>query len=116
MEIHITEEMKERAGKYIVFTGDDDVDTASIVSLEMLRRNISKGIKNDTAKYSLPECFKTDLYWTINARSLRNFLKLRTSPRALLEMRTLCKQVWGELPDQVKFMFQDVYTLGDKIQ
>ena len=30
----------------------------------------------------LPEAFRTDAFWTVNLRSLRNFLKLRSSKKA----------------------------------
>lgn len=41
----------------------------------------------DEAKYELPECFRTSFVWTINARSMLNFLKLRTSKNAHFEIR-----------------------------
>jgi len=115
MEILISDEMKKRASKYIVLTGDEDVDKASIVSLELLRQNAVKHKGNDTIKYSLPESYKVDLIWTINARSLRNFFKLRTSKKALPEMRWLCMEIWGVLPEKVKFLFDDVYDTTVKV-
>jgi flavin-dependent thymidylate synthase len=41
----------------------------------------------DEAKYELPECFRTSFVKTINARSMLNFLKLRTSKNAHFEIR-----------------------------
>lgn len=41
----------------------------------------------DEAKYELPECFRTSFVWTINLRSMLNFLKLRTSKNAHFEIR-----------------------------
>jgi thymidylate synthase ThyX len=41
----------------------------------------------DEAKYELLECFRTSFVWTINARSMLNFLKLRTSKNAHFEIR-----------------------------
>ena len=102
----------------VVMTGDADVDKIvndtmnAIAALYKRRPDIGR----DLIKYAIPEALKVDLYWTINARSLRNLFKLRTSPAALPEFRQFCGKVWGELPDQVKFIFEDVYALGDKIQ
>lgn len=67
----------------------------------------SREIPNDQAKYMLPESFKTSLIWTINARSLRNFLQLRSSSRALWEMQKLANMVYTVIPQEMKFMFDD---------
>ena len=48
---------------------------------------IQAGVKADEAKYFLPESFRTTFVWTINFRSLANFLKLRLSHRAHFEIR-----------------------------
>jgi thymidylate synthase (FAD) len=56
----------------------------------------------------LPEAFKTSLVWSINMRSLQNFLKLRLSKAALWEIRELAKEVYNALPDDHKFMYKEV--------
>ena len=73
----------KRAEKYIVLTGVEIVDEMSIKALENLRLVLKSGVSNDRAKYCLPECYKTELTYTINARSLQNFLTLRSSKDAL---------------------------------
>jgi thymidylate synthase (FAD) len=103
----ITKEAVERASKYIVLTGDNNTDYSSIVSLELLRKNIANN-KNDIAKYSLPESYKTSLIWTINARSLRNLLELRLSSKALKEFRELAKELYSQLPEPHKILFDDI--------
>jgi len=45
----------------------------SIKALENLRLILNEGISNDKAKYCLPESYKTELTWTINASRLQNF-------------------------------------------
>jgi thymidylate synthase (FAD) len=72
-----------------------------------VRGSLLHGWSNDQVKYMLPEAFKTSLIWTINARSLRNFLKLRSSKRALWEMRELAKEVFELIPEDMKFIFED---------
>lgn len=103
----ITKEAVERASKYIVLTGDDNTDYNSIVSLELLRKNLANN-KNDIAKYSLPESYKTSLIWTINARSLRNFLELRSSSKALWELRGLSIKIIDSLPEEYLILFKDI--------
>lgn len=101
------EKDKMRYEKYIVLTGDENVDKASVTALELLRQNIVNGGSNDKLKYSLPECFKTRLVWTINARSLQNFLTLRSSKSALWEIRQLARSVYEALPEDHKYLFED---------
>ena len=77
----------ERAKKYLVLTGNEMVDSMSIKALNNLQKVLKEGISNDIAKYCLPECYKTELTWTINARSLQNFWALRSSKSAIWEIR-----------------------------
>ena len=96
----------KRASKYLVWTGNKDVDIISFFALEDLRENVVKGISNDLVKYSLPESYKTSLVQTINARSLRNFLELRTDKSALWEIRKLAFEMYNAIPDTHKFLFE----------
>lgn len=101
-----TNDAEERAKKYLVFTGDKQVDLASILALENLRILLIAGIGNDKAKYCLPESYKTELTWSINARALKNFIDLRTSSAALWEIQDLANVVLNSLPESHKFLFQ----------
>lgn len=98
---------KERGKKYLVFTGNELVDSMSIKALENLRVVLKEGISNDIAKYCLPESYKTELTWTINARSLQNFLSLRSSKAALWEIRNLAHMVFDALPQEHKYIFKN---------
>lgn len=51
----------------------------------------------DYLKYCLPESFRTNIYWTINLRSLKNFLALRSSKGAHFEIRYLAKAIYDEV-------------------
>jgi thymidylate synthase, flavin-dependent len=95
-----------RASKYIVLTTNEAVDNASIKALENLREILQSQISLDIAKYCLIESYKTELTWTINARSLQNFLSLRTSKSALWEIRNLAHEIYSALPNEHKFIFQ----------
>ncbi len=102
-----TLEDQERAQKYLVFTGVDLVDGMSIQALENLRKVLKEGIPNDKAKYCLPESYKTELTWTINARSLQNFLSLRSDKAALWEIRELAWAIYEALPEDHRYLFED---------
>lgn len=102
------EEDYDRASKYVVFTKKDErLDSAILEILEKLRYAVHFELSNDVVKYAMPECFKTRLVWTINARSLQNFLSLRTSRSALAEIRELAYNVFNAIPEEHKYLFED---------
>ncbi|MBD3865214.1 FAD-dependent thymidylate synthase [Campylobacter fetus] len=98
---------------YLVLTNDNQMDLWSIDSLNKVISLLEKGYKNDQAKYLLPESYKTNLIWTINARSLRNFFKLRSSSKALWEIRELANNIFKAIPDDHKILFKDIIK-GDE--
>ena len=81
--------MRSRASKFVRLTGDYTVDTHIISALENVRALIALGIKNDVAKYSIPEAYLTDAVFTIQQRGLLNLLKLRTANGVFPEIREL---------------------------
>lgn len=94
--------------EYLVTSGNEFVDYNSRVQLEEVRQGALAGIPNDTLKYMLPESFKTSLVWTVNARSLRNFLQLRLSPRAHWEIQALARNVLEIIPETHRVLFYDI--------
>lgn len=104
-EESFTDKDVERASKYLVLTGVDMVDVMSVKALENLRLVLVEGISNDKAKYCLPESYKTELTWTINARSLQNFLTLRSDKSALWEIQNLAHALYEALPEEHKYLF-----------
>ena len=97
----------QRASKYLVFTGVLSIDFSSVVALENLRLVLIDGEANDKAKYCLPESYKTELTWTINARSLQNFIALRSAKSALWEIRDLANRLFNALPTEHKYLFEE---------
>jgi thymidylate synthase (FAD) len=95
-----------RAAKYLVYTNVLGVDFSSIVALENLRLMLLDGVANDKAKFCLPESYKTELTWTVNARSLQNFISLRSSKSALWEIQDLANMVYDSLPKEHQYLFQ----------
>ncbi len=95
----------KRVKKYIVLTDNPSVNEMSIKALENLRQLLVQGVANDKAKYALPECYKTELTWTINARSLQNFLSLRSDKAALWEINDLAHAIYKSLPEDHRYLF-----------
>lgn len=106
----INDENLKRAEKYVVFTPNENVNIASIKALENLRELLITPIGNDLAKYAMPESYKTELHWSINARSLQNFLELRTNRAALWEIQKLAHNIYDALPSEHKFIFEEKIT------
>ena len=102
-----------RASKYLVFTNNLGVDFSSIVALENIRLMLVDGVANDKAKYCLPESYKTELTWTINARSLQNFISLRSSKAALWEIRDLANKLFEILPPEHQYLFENCINQDD---
>lgn len=54
---------------------------------------VSRGVAKEVARGVLPVSMMTQFYWTVNARSLMNFLSLRTHETAQLEIRRYADEV-----------------------
>ena len=98
--IHDTtkESLVQWAQQSCVMTNNHAVNTAVGLQLCTLQDILQQGISNDEAKYCLPEAYRTQLTWTINMRSLQNFLSLRTDRTALPEIQLLAHLIYEALP------------------
>ena len=96
----------EGAKSFIVLTGNSMVDTASIKALNNLQKILQAGVSNDIAKFCLPESYKSELTWTINARSLQNFIELRSNKSALWEIQNLAQELYQTLPKEHRYIFK----------
>ena len=56
-------------------------------------RLVEAGVAREVARSVLPVGAYTQFYWTVNARSLMNFLSLRNAPAAQLEIRRFAEAV-----------------------
>ncbi|TLD96349.1 FAD-dependent thymidylate synthase [Helicobacter jaachi] len=99
-----------RAEEFIVLTSNEQVNLASLHALENLRQILCNNVNNDIAKFAMPESYRTELSFSINARSLQNFLALRTSKSALWEIRALALALFNALPEEHRFIFEEHIT------
>lgn len=67
-----------------------------------VQENLKEGQSNDIAKYDLGESYRTQLTWSINLRSLQNFLSLRTDKKALPEIQYLANLIYASLPTDIQ--------------
>jgi thymidylate synthase, flavin-dependent len=96
-----------RAAKYINLEEPFN-PTLQVVQLELLRQAVKETKSLDDVKDLVPESYLTNLVWTINVRSLRNFLHLRLSKSAHFKIRQLAELVYNAIPEEHKFLFSDL--------
>ena len=101
-----------RASSYIDINHNISLGS-QLHQLELLRKEIAKGTSLDEVKYLVPENYLTNLVWTINIRSLRNFLHLRLSKSAHYKIRELAELVYEAIPQEHKFLFEDLRKEGN---
>jgi len=103
--IEIFEEAMESARKYYIKIFD-----------KMLEKGYSKGKAREVARYVLPMATHTHYVWTINARSLINFLGLRLCRRASPEIRELAQKIYDIVVKIYPEIFENIgcrgYNLG----
>ena len=92
---------------YLVSTGNDEIDSNNWRQLNVVAKVLQEGASNDITKYLIPEAYKTSLIMTINARSLQNFLELRSSKYALWEIRELALNIYKAIPEEHKYLFEE---------
>lgn len=73
------------------------------------------GLKNEMARYVLPNACRTKICVTGNFREWRNFLKLRLSKRAQHEIRNLANEILDKLYEVAPSCFEDLKN-GTSIQ
>jgi thymidylate synthase (FAD) len=66
------------------------------------------GVIPELARYVLPNACETQIVMTMNFRELRHFIKLRTSKRALPEMRAVAGEVRRIMKKQAPQVFSDL--------
>ena len=98
----------------------DYMEPAVKSALTAYKVAINRGVPKEEARQILPNAMSCNLIWTINARSLFNFLNLRLCKRNTNEMLTFARYIrykavewWGEL---FSLSGPDCYNTGDCTQ
>ena len=98
--------------QYIYISKNELVFRQQLLALCALQKLIKLNLPNDEVKYILPECYKTELTYSINARALQQLIYLRTGSNVLPEFRTLVKSLYNVLPSQQQYLFTE-FIQGD---
>ena len=69
---------------------------------------LNLGTDPEIARYVLPNACETQIVMTMNFRELRHFIKLRTSKRALPEMRAVAGEIRRIMKEQAPKVFEDL--------
>lgn len=96
-----------RAKKYIDIN-ENISKYAQVNQLEILKNELNSGKSLDEIKNLVPESYLTNIVFTINFRSLINFLRLRTSKSAHFKIRELAFLILDAIPDSHKFLFNEI--------
>ena len=71
----------------------ETLDHAYREAYDAYRQLLAEGVAKEVARSVLPVGLYTEFYWTVNARSLMNFVSLRNSETAQLEIRRYAEAV-----------------------
>ena len=98
-EFHmVEEEIADQAIKII--------SQANSIAYESYKKLIDIGIAKELSRTVLPVGMYTQFYWTVNARSLMNFLSLRLSKTAQLDIRRYAKSVEAIFADKMPVTYK----------
>ena len=67
---------------------------------------LEKGVAREQARAVLPIGTYTEFYWTVNLRSLFNFIRLRTADDSQAEMREYADTIQAIAKDYAKWSFE----------
>jgi len=109
-----------RDDKEIVDLFREAMESARESYIKIFERMVEKGYSRsdarEVARYVLPMATHTHYVWTINARSLINFLGLRLCKRASPEIRELAQKIYDIVVEIYPEIFRNVgcrgYNLG----
>lgn len=75
---------------------DEELEPAKVTfdAFEAYEKLITKGVKKEDARQVLPLCTATKFYWTVNLRSLMNFLSLRMDAHAQRDIRENANEIY----------------------
>jgi thymidylate synthase (FAD) len=82
------------------------INQANISAYEAYKKLIDMGIAKELSRTVLPVGMYTQFYWTVNARSLMNFLSLRLSKTAQLDIRRYAKSVEAIFADKMPVTYK----------
>ena len=75
-------------------------------ALASYKKMIEMGVAREMARMTLPVNLYTEFYWTVNARSLMNFLALRADGHAQLEIQAYAEALSGVFKETAPWTYE----------
>jgi len=88
-------------------TGDDEVDGFLDYWKVVIESQIAKGKSNEIVSLMLPQAYQYRWLVKFNARSLKNFLALRSKRSAHFHIREVAVLMYAKVPDELKYLFDE---------
>ena len=89
-------------------SAQEQFEQAMRVCWEVYRNLLARGVKPEIARYVLPNACETQIICTWNFREIRHIIKLRTSKRALPEIRVVAGEISRIAKEVAPQVFQDL--------
>ncbi|OGV67744.1 MAG: thymidylate synthase, flavin-dependent [Lentisphaerae bacterium RIFOXYC12_FULL_60_16] len=86
--------------------GEFEADMESIRQLYVKWK--SYGLRNEDARFVLPNACTTELVISANFREFRHIFKVRLTPHAQWEIRAICRQMLESLAREAPTVFRDI--------
>jgi thymidylate synthase ThyX len=86
-------------------TGDEEVDNILVGWKIAIETMISRGKSNEVVSLMLPQAYQYRWVVEFNARSLQNFFELRRAKSAHLQIREVAEEMYNQIPDDIKYIF-----------
>lgn len=83
----------------------DVINIHNHMSFNMYKDLITAGVAKEQARLVLPGTLYTEFWFTVNALSLMNFLRLRNSEHAMYEIREYAKAIEQEFAERMPVTF-----------
>jgi len=83
----------EQAEQHVAIDARNRIEYAYKVAFDAYNHMLAQGVAKEIARTVIPVGAYTEFYWTVNARSLMNFVSLRTHETAQLEIRAFADRI-----------------------
>lgn len=94
--------------KELIKTFEDTISR----SYEAYKKLLSAGVAREIARAVLPLALYTQFYWSVNPRSLMNFINLRVSKDAQFEIRQYAEKIVFFMRDKMPWTFEAFVEYG----
>lgn len=85
-------------------------------SFNLYQRLLTDGVAKELARFCLPVTLYTEFYWSVNARSLINFLELRCENHAQWETRQYADAIWEQFRNEMPWTAEAVSASWDPVR